>query len=112
MGDLDKWFGYAKETQELEAEPHTWRWRAEENILPILDVMMEVSGIDPGPWLRKQWVAGARDWRAEHGEDAELLRRALRYMRKRDLVIKSPRSAIAVGHELKSRPDPDDPRGL
>ena len=50
---------------------------------------------------RKSLIAGARDWVEELGETPDLLEVAFREMDKQGLTMKTPRSCIAVGVQLR-----------
>jgi len=82
----------------------------EERIRPILDAMVTEAGFTPRGHLRQSWIAGAREYVENVGADPDVARRAIRYMRKRDLVIKSPRSLIAVALTLKHKGNTDADR--
>ena len=86
---------------------------AEEYLRPILDCFQDIAGFEPKGFLRKQWVAGARDWVSVFGENTDLLRLAVEEMRQRKLTIITPRSCISVASEIKrNQPDPDRFRKL
>lgn len=53
--------------------------------------------------LAKEWALGMRAWIEAHGENWELLDRAVDYMRQQEppLIIGTPRSCIKVAREFK-----------
>ncbi len=78
----------------------------EERIRGILDVMVEEAGFQPpaGSQLRQSWISGAREYAEVVGIDEKVVRKAIRYMRQKELIIKSPRSLIAVALNMKRTP--------
>jgi len=67
--------------------------------------MVEEAGFMPSGHLKESWVVGAREFVNNVGERPDLVGPAIRYMQKNGLIIKSPRSLIAVALDLKRKPD-------
>ena len=82
------------------------RWpHVEERIRGVLDAMVAEAGFMPSGYLRDAWIAGARDFVNNVGEHPELVAPAIRQMQKAGLIIKSPRSLIAVALKMNREPD-------
>ena len=99
---LDAVFGERLHGVTHNPTPTNWP-RVEERIRCILDVMVEECGFMPTGQLRQSWISGAREFVENVGEDAEVARGAIRYMKEKELIIKSPRSLIAVALNMKHR---------
>jgi len=102
MSELDKFFGECEQVAMPTTKRTNWP-KTEEYLRPVLDAFQDMAGFEPKGFLRKQWVAGARDWVSVFGEDTSLLRLAVEEMRQRNLSIITPRSCISVASELKQK---------
>jgi hypothetical protein len=84
------------------AAPRTNYPKAEEAIRGILDAFQEAAGFEPGPELRKSWIAGARRLVEDLGEDAAFIPWAVDKMQEAGLMIKSPASTLYLVPEWKA----------
>ena len=73
----------------------------EERLRGILDTFQECADFIPHEALRKQWIAGARNYVENVGERPDLIRPSIEYMQQRNLIIKSPGSLVTVALKLK-----------
>lgn len=71
------------------------------------------TGLDgqgtPSKGHRKEIAAGARDFVEQVGEKPSILRKTIRKMRKEGLLLKNPRSCIAIAREFDQWGDDDSP---
>lgn len=89
-------------TQDGEIIVRRTNWpKAEERLRPILDALEETVGFSPQGQLRQSWIAGAREYVDNVGLRSDLVRPVAEYMRDRGLVVKSPRSLIAIAMQWR-----------
>ncbi len=64
----------------------------------VCDAFLDEMGWDPNPFTIKQVAAGGRDFYQVHGNQPELIRKTIRYVRKHEpdffKMIASPRSLV------------------
>lgn len=109
MSELDKWFPrQAKPQPEIVA--HKTRFpHVAERVRPILDRMMDIweaEGRQANRAFVATWPPAANDYVDQVDEDPDLFEQAMRLMLEKGLMVKSPRSMVAVALELKAKKGP------
>ena len=84
------------------------RWKCEEHIASLLDAFETVVEAPISNYMKKLWVAGARDFHAEFGEDTELLVETARHLIGKGMDVPSPRSCIKTAFSRKRKRHDDE----
>lgn len=104
---LDDFFGPRDPAKPgYRAKPTNWP-HAQERLRAVLDAFEEAVDYHPrAEAVRTAWMAGARAFTDEFGEDGELVKRAYRKMMNAGLTVATPRSLITMARKLrKSKPE-------
>jgi hypothetical protein len=109
---LDDFFGPRQTTDgsDMTNKPHKSGYRAvptnwphaQERLRAVLDAFEEAVDYHPrAEAVRTAWMAGARAFTDEFGEDGELVKRAYRKMMNAGLTVATPRSLITMARRLR-----------
>lgn len=103
---LDDWFGPKPErSNDLSARPTLFP-HCEANIRDLCDAFARETEWHLDVYTRKTIMAGARDFYEAIGDRPDLLRDALRQMKRMTLSFSSPRSCITVARQIIDRNKP------